>query len=82
MLQQAAERLMADNVVQLELIEWHRRRKVAHDGHVADASMRPLEKIMTEPGSQDMPQMVFTKDDEMVETFSLGSPDPRFCVGI
>jgi hypothetical protein len=71
---------MASDVIQLELLDRFGRRKIGHDGYIAEPSMWPLEVIMTQPRSQDVAQVAFAKDNKMVEALRLGAADPRLDV--
>jgi hypothetical protein len=81
-LQQAAERLVADDFLQSELVGRHWRRQVSIDGHIADPLVRAIFVIVGHPAVEDMPQVVLAENDEVVETFRFYPPHKRLRVGI
>jgi len=75
-LQQSAERLMADNVLPTEVFHRFARRQVAGDGHIAQALMRAKPMIIGEPRIEDVPKVPLAENDEVVQHLVLGALHP------
>ena len=76
--QQPAERLVADDVIETESLQWLRRRRLARNRHVAETLVRPELVIIDQPLLYDVPQMAFAEDEEVVEDLMLGPLHPDF----
>jgi len=69
---------MADHVFQPKAVQRFWRRQVGQDRHVAEPLMRPMSMIVANPLVEDMPQVLFAKDNEPIETLSLDPLHPSF----
>jgi len=82
MFQQPTERLVTDDFVQAEFVERRRWRQIGVDRCISEPLVRTEIVIVDHPLLKNMPQMIFAKDDEVVETFSFCSPHPALRVRI
>jgi len=77
-LQQSAERFMADNVLPTEVFHRFARRQVAGDGHIAQALVRAEFMIIGQPSIEDVPKVPLAENDEVVQHLVLGALHPGF----
>ena len=80
--QQPAEWFVADDVFQAKILNGRRRWQVDVDQHIAETLMRSELVVVGEPTREEMLQVVFTENDEMVQDFMLGALHPGFGKGV
>jgi hypothetical protein len=76
-LQQSANRLVADDVLQAELMDWIWLWQSSIYGHIAEPLVRPTAVMNSRPLVQNLPQMAFAEDDELVQTLCQRAAHPR-----
>jgi hypothetical protein len=65
-IQQTAEQLVANNVVQCELIAGQWWRQFGVDGHITESLMGTELVVVGYPLREDIPQVRLAKDNEMI----------------
>ena len=81
-LQQPAQRFMAEDFCQREFIERRRWRHIDHDRSVAEPLMGTELVVMGQPFLKDVAQVLLAEDDEPIEALGLRAAHPRLGVGI
>lgn len=77
-LQQSAQRLVANDIFQAECADGNRRGRNTIDRYVAETLVGSRRMVKIRPLREDMPQMAFAENNEMVETLRLRPP--RICL--
>jgi hypothetical protein len=80
-IQQSTERFATDNILQAGIMKRGGRWQSSVNWNIAEASARPLATVEMQPLVEDMPQAVFSKDDEVIQDFFACAAHPTFQSG-
>ena len=73
---------MTGNLIEIKVLNRRGRWKVGHDRHITKSPVRPFVVVVMQPSFENIPQMLFTENNKVVETLGFNSGNAAFSVGI